>query len=382
MGDLSALRFDIWQVLLLFGIFQAVFLAAVILWTPRKNQSEYLLVLLLAIIAINLTNYLLLHADLYRLAPHLVHLSLPAILLIGPVYFLYARSLLPGFSFRLKDYGHFVLFGLGVIFLTPFYFLDPAEKLDLINAQQTKTHLPLSLSINTFLVVQILQSMYYTYRVHRISKSAHKHVEVSTLLQKKKWLHKFNSGFAAFWFTDLLCLTWFIRVGEIRHEAFYLVMLVSAVFVSVLAFMGIRYNRYFSEVILNRRKRRYNTSTLNDEQLALVIAKLQRSMERKKLYLDPTLSLAQFATAVDLPRHQCSQVLNGGLGKNFYDFVNEYRFNEVRRRLEDKQDSHLTILAIAFESGFNNKNTFNKVFKKYAGMTPSQFLVDRHKVVR
>ena len=71
--------------------------------------------------------------------------------------------------------------------------------------------------------------------------------------------------------------------------------------------------------------------------------------------------------------HNLSQVINAKLGKNFYDFVNEYRVEEVKRRLRDPKYTNLKILAIGMDAGFNTKSTFNAFFKKHTGLTPSQY---------
>jgi AraC-like DNA-binding protein len=72
------------------------------------------------------------------------------------------------------------------------------------------------------------------------------------------------------------------------------------------------------------------------------------------------------------PNH-LSQVINQLEGKNFFDFVNAYRVEEVKRKMADDRSKKLTLLAIALESGFNSKTSFNMVFKKMTGQTPSQY---------
>ena len=67
-----------------------------------------------------------------------------------------------------------------------------------------------------------------------------------------------------------------------------------------------------------------------------------------------------------------SRVINSGFGQNFNDYVNEYRVREAERRLRDPRFRHYTLLAVALESGFNSKSTFNRVFKKLRGATPSE----------
>ncbi|QXD13925.1 helix-turn-helix domain-containing protein [Rhodocaloribacter litoris] len=100
---------------------------------------------------------------------------------------------------------------------------------------------------------------------------------------------------------------------------------------------------------------------------------LLRLMEEKQLFKNSLLTLADLAAEMSISAHNLSEVINRQLGKNFYDFVNSYRAEEMMRRLRDPQFASLTILAIAEESGFNAKSTFNAFFKKYTGLTPSQY---------
>ena len=67
-------------------------------------------------------------------------------------------------------------------------------------------------------------------------------------------------------------------------------------------------------------------------------------------------------------------MINEHMGKNFYTLVNDYRIEEVKRRLQDPEYSNLTILAIAYDSGFNSKSSFNTIFKEKTGMPPSEYL--------
>ena len=68
-----------------------------------------------------------------------------------------------------------------------------------------------------------------------------------------------------------------------------------------------------------------------------------------------------------------SQIINENLNKNFFDFVNDYRINEVKKCLSDSKFSHYTLLAIAYECGFNSKSSFNSLFKIKTGLTPSEY---------
>ncbi len=97
-------------------------------------------------------------------------------------------------------------------------------------------------------------------------------------------------------------------------------------------------------------------------------------MEKENLYTDPELSLAQLAKRVQSNPSFISKVINQGLGFNFNDFVNQYRVLAVQRRLQAGQHKTHTLLAIAYECGFNSKATFNRAFKKYTGQIPQDYI--------
>ena len=97
-------------------------------------------------------------------------------------------------------------------------------------------------------------------------------------------------------------------------------------------------------------------------------------MEIQKPYLDPELNLKQLADAVQLSRAQLSETINAGFGKNFNDFVNEYRVELVKKLFSEGKQEKLSLLGVAYDSGFNSKATFNRVFKKFTGSSPSEFL--------
>jgi AraC-like DNA-binding protein len=96
-------------------------------------------------------------------------------------------------------------------------------------------------------------------------------------------------------------------------------------------------------------------------------------METGKPYLDPDLSLPQLSDNLDIPVHYLSQVINGRYGLNFHDFVNRYRVEEFKEKVGSAEFVNFTLLGIAFECGFNSKSAFNRVFRQFTGVTPSQY---------
>ena len=96
-------------------------------------------------------------------------------------------------------------------------------------------------------------------------------------------------------------------------------------------------------------------------------------MEQDKLYRETELTLQQLSDKLQLPTYQVSQAINEGMKRNFYDLVNSYRVEEAKRLLKDRKSMNYTILSVGFDAGFNSKTTFNTVFKKFTGYTPTAF---------
>jgi AraC-like DNA-binding protein len=78
-----------------------------------------------------------------------------------------------------------------------------------------------------------------------------------------------------------------------------------------------------------------------------------------------------------LTPHQLSYLINIGFNENFFLFVNKYRVERVKELLINKENDHLSILGIAFESGFSSKTAFNTTFKKFTQQTPSEYKKSR-----
>ena len=120
-------------------------------------------------------------------------------------------------------------------------------------------------------------------------------------------------------------------------------------------------------------KKKYERSGMKANAIKALKENLLQLMERDKLYRDPELSILDVSAKLGVPRHHVTQVLNEDLGKNFYTFINEYRIEDAKQRLKDPQNKLYTVLAIGFDAGFNSKSSFNTLFKKSVGMTPSEY---------
>ncbi|GJQ64154.1 MAG: hypothetical protein SCALA702_32070 [Melioribacteraceae bacterium] len=96
-------------------------------------------------------------------------------------------------------------------------------------------------------------------------------------------------------------------------------------------------------------------------------------MVENKPYLQPKITLNELSDLTGINRNLLSRIINEHYGKNFFDFINIYRITEFKAIAESSKNENLTILALAYQAGFNSKTTFNTAFKKLMNTTPGEY---------
>ena len=136
----------------------------------------------------------------------------------------------------------------------------------------------------------------------------------------------------------------------------------------------VRYNINVKPLELEPDLKKYQRSGLKNKDVSDLVNKIRKYMVIEKPYLDRELSIYDLSNQLKISKHILSEVINEHMGMNFYNLVNEYRIKEVKERMESDDYRQLTILAIAYDSGFNSKSSFNTIFKEKTGQTPSEYL--------
>lgn len=153
----------------------------------------------------------------------------------------------------------------------------------------------------------------------------------------------------------------------------------SAAFFFILGYYGLKQTNIFTNLKSDHassnetKKNGYQKSGLSVAQAKEYHRQLLSVMENQKLYLNGELKAAELAQWLGISVNHLSQVLSQIQRQNFFDFINTYRVKDVIRKMEDTKNGHLTLLAMALDSGFNSKTSFNNVFKKITRQTPSGY---------
>jgi AraC-like DNA-binding protein len=209
-----------------------------------------------------------------------------------------------------------------------------------------------------------------------------------------KLLSLFIYGYLCYRITDTL--TWrFIRVVMIAETIIIITLAVMVVYYgrfpdvrllfTVLTFLiywitykvvarSVPFREEAHVVILHSQKGpKYAHSSLKQEEADRIETELHKLMLEQKPFLDTSLTIDGVAVKLSTNRHNLSRVLNERLKKTWSDYLNQWRLEESRKRLSDPSNFRFTIAAIALDSGFNSVSSFNDVFKKRFGTTPSKF---------
>ena len=383
--DLLPLR-NSFVILFLLGAVQGVFLAAVLSGRKHNALANRLLAALMLVFSLDLAAAVYHASGFYQQVPHFIGIDYPLAFLYGPLLLLYV-TVLSTSAGRLKrsDGWHFVPFLLLVLYLVPFYAQSGAYKLTFLSESGSQ-HLQAQVMgwINHAKLIHGLGYVGFTFALLKKHRVRIKDTFTAIDRINLGWLRNLLVGIVLLaGFTAVLYVLSLQRPAPVLgldpgalYDDFTLLGL--TVFVYAIGYMGLRQPAVLEPPVVQpdasrAKSQAYEKSGMEPETATRYGEALVALMDTRKPYRQGDLTLQDLADALGISAHNLTEVINTQLGQNFYDFVNSYRVREVQERLTDPDYAHLTLLAIGLEAGFNSKSTFNAVFKKHTGMTPSQY---------
>ena len=196
-------------------------------------------------------------------------------------------------------------------------------------------------------------------------------------------------------FISLLLLTIIVFVLSNLHlfnvvvtdEVLYIGLAVIVLYVGL---WGIRQGKifYYAEpqideiedagIVSKDEKEKPDTIQIGEEsETDKILEPLLNLMKKEKPFLDPELNIITLSAKLNMHPHKLSKLINSHLQKNFFDFVNQYRVEEFKALALEPDHKQYSILAIAYDAGFNSKASFNRIFKNITGHTPSQYIKNK-----
>jgi len=379
---------DLLDSVILLGAVQGAALAAVLATRRKDRLANRILAALIGSVSLMLLLGVLGSRWGFAGHPHLIALGMPLPFLFGPLLYLYVASLTrPAARFEPRWLVHGLPFAAEVLYLLPtFYLKSGSEKLVLAQVYLAG-QIPLPLRL--FRVLLLIQAMGYL---------------LASWLALRRYARKIEG-----YFSDLarIDLRWLMAM-VLAHTAVWSIVIVSrsleaagfaratlqgleqaiqvgsALVIFLTGYVSLWQPALFEKAQAaqaaeptRRPLPKYQRNRLDDEEAAALGRKIIARMSDGKLYRDGALTLQTLADAVEATPHMLSQVLNLHLHKSFFVFVNSYRTEELMMALADPRQGRRGVLELALEVGFNSKSTLNSFFKRYTGLTPSEFRAQR-----
>jgi AraC-like DNA-binding protein len=312
------------------GVIQALFLC-VYLFSLRDRRSNLLLAFLLLSLTVRIGKsvvYVYLDLD-----PRIRNLAIATILATGPLLWLYGKALLEKQAFSPRRYLHLVPFALYAL-------LSPIIPND--GSPLSRILYP---SVLLHQTVYLILSWHYLFNV-----------PAGTRL--KSWYRNIVLGVSI-----VLLVYGGVYLGWIP---FYIL---GAVFFSLLVYI-------FSYMLLKRHVfalEKYSSSAIGRTTARQLVGQVKDLFEQQAAYLDRALTLKRAAEQLSVNARDLSQAINEQEGKNFAEFVNQYRIAKAKTMLADSAYAQEKVASIAYDCGFGTVTSFNVAFKAATQMTPTQY---------
>ncbi|HMN18915.1 MAG TPA: helix-turn-helix domain-containing protein [Ignavibacteriaceae bacterium] len=372
------------DIIFLLGAIQAFFFGVLLLDKGTNRLPPRLLLLFFSIIGFVLIEHYLFQRRVIFEYPHLMGLTYTFPIILGPILFFYTKSLINEnipISFRNYSLHSIPFLFIATFLIYDFYFLSPQEKL-IYYEKETQGETSGFIYIAEFFINFSIP--FYSIVSLLLLQNHLKQIKQSYSNTKNIDLHWLKIVLICMVFVSFVSVLMGLLSDYFNFISFEdgdnLMYITLTVIIYFLGYYGIKQkpilsnNNPISQIETSpTQKPKYATSSLKDGEKEKLTQRLTKSMENEKPYLYENLTLKELADKLETTPNNLSQIINEVFNKNFYEFINEYRINEVKSLLTDPEYSHYSMLGIAFECGFNSKSTFNSVFKQFTGKTPSEY---------
>ena len=365
-----SLDLKVYELLYLLASFHGVFLATLIILKRYSRENAFLFFLVLLFSFYLLENVVYSSGHIVNV-PHLFFTTLPLIYLIGPLFFLYIRSSVRSSPLRSTDLFHLFPFLFEFIILVPFYMLDGEIKIKIYERSQQSSGDTDGMSIYFVgYLVYLGSTFFYFFKSLRLLQRA-SNIKMTVRRRKKfKSLQSISIGFFLYVSVSVI-LSILSRLDyDVREITFHVNLSLLMVLVHTIGYIVFLNHELLDPI---SKPSGYQYSSLPDEKKKQLSGLLLEIMKSKKLHLNANVSPGEISTALQISTHELSQLLSVELKTSFYDFINGYRIQHAKELLNSEKYRDAKILHVALDSGFSNKSTFLRNFKKSTGLTPTGY---------
>lgn len=372
---MDSISFSIFEVIILFGIVQGLVCFFYLMFLDSTNRSSHLLAWCILSVTLILVRMMLHSQHIYH-HPYLVYFPFSVELLPAPLFYLYTLSLERKQEEKIKFLLLFIMPGIVfllhgfVTYISCLFVTDISQKQYLAN------------TIFKFQVVNFVEDILTIIFVMIFS-----YLAIMKLLRYKKILNDYASKQYA---NQVKWLLWLIYLFVIAAVITILVIAANSLFDygaqyfwhDQLHHILFSIFLYFSSFFIIRNmhiiplrlfKKDLETGVKSKSDLSPYFDKLEKHLIETKAYTNPNLSLPFLANQLNIKSYLLSQSIKQRNGLSFRSYVNNFRVDDVMKKLQNPNFDHLTLLGVAYEAGFNSEASFYRIFKKTTGQSPNSY---------
>lgn len=370
--------------LLIIGLVTNGLLILLLAFSKKDKFADHFLMGIYLIVVVNIVYFYGYLHDIRFLKIAGVLLGTGSGFLAGPLVFLYTKALIGNQkNFAKRARYHFLPFAIlwvGLVFPLAISLIQREwlfEYLRVINENSDVISLleGVSVLIYSTLSLQFLGKARSQLKAH-LANLEHKDLE---------WLKRLHIGVLIVISLDIATSFYELSFGELSWNVGYLTAIALVLLMCYVGYYGIGQSRILvPEFLLEPSNSKQNEkveaprtpahlASNSEEEISIITARLTELLQVQKVYKDESITLGTLASLLSISDKKLSELINTKLETTFYDLINRYRVEEVKEKMLSGKNDHLTLLGMAYESGFKSKTSFNRVFKQQVGMSPSEF---------
>jgi AraC-like DNA-binding protein len=381
------IRLNIYAIVLLFAFTQGLFY--IFLFIKRgiqeERKSDFWMAALIAALCIFNLGWMLGFMGIYVLGQELWFFPHDVGLVIGPIIYYYLKTQInTDFQFTKQDFKHFIPYCIYFIYHLALFLMGK----NMVDWWANKVHNPLHIGdIESY--VSIISACVYMVASWRLYQKYLVWLPIERSDTEGVRFDWYRHFLWAIVLAVVSALVFFV-LGfwvELSYWDIWIQRVIVAAVIYYISFAG--YVQAQPRHLVFEEKKEDNPPItdlavvenevkiepkIDIQELEKWKTKIENIMQKDKLFLNSELTLSELSDKLNSHNSLISNVINTAFQKNFNDFVNEFRVNVFKEKINDPKLKHLTLLAIAFDCGFNSKSTFNRAVKKVTGQMPSEFL--------
>ena len=389
------MKISITDIPVLLGAAHGVFLTLVICArSGAARPANFLFAFIVLLTSWQLFDVFLWDSGNFVHVPHTLRTGFPINLLIGPLFYLYTRLV---FSDKKRLYWydalHFLPFALDIYAARWIYFSDAKSKIGIYWMEQESPRGISQFTLIIALVFAVSYVVYFTLSYLTLRKRKRALVEQTSDNAITRNIDHFQFLTRLFLTIIVVKIAYVISLYTLDHDASnfdYLWVLGKSLTIHTVGYLAISRpsSIFFKDAtkaptaaspirpieLTQASTEKYAKSGLSEAQLDEFYERLLHCIQKEEPHLNDNLNMSELAKRVGVSNHQLSQVINQRAKRTFHDFINLHRIEYAKKLFENAEyDSKHNVIEIAYKAGFNSKASFNRVFKKHTGQTPTDF---------